>query len=84
MKRVTRYSPIITEHQADMTEDENGEWVKWEDVPSWAMLMDILDAVYPASIFTGESGDSGPGIIKKLREIDAIRNGKTGGERSDG
>lgn len=72
MKRVQRYRPGDVD--ADMIEDPDGEYCRFDDVPSWAMLMDILDAVYPASVFTGVSGDPGPRIIVKLREIDAIRN----------
>lgn len=81
MKRVQRYAPKLFEYdmgpdEAGMVESDDGEWVRFDDVPSWAMLMDILDAVYPASVFTGVSGDPGPLIIVKLREIDALRKGK--------
>ena len=84
MKRITRYQPelvgTVTGAAVEMTETPSGDWVMFDDVPSWDMLMDILDAVYPASVFTGVSGDPGPRIIVKLREIDAIRregSGKT-------
>ena len=33
----------------------------------WA-AQSLLDARYPADVFTGESGESGPGFVAKLRE----------------
>lgn len=79
MKRVKRHIPYLNRDlYIEMIEDEGGEWVSFADIPSWDMLMDILDAVYPASVFTGVSGDTGPQIVVKLREIDALRRGPTG------
>jgi len=40
---------------------------------SWNSLMQQLDDCYPAKIYTGISGDIGPLIIVKLREIDVLR-----------
>lgn len=57
----------------NMDESDDGEYVRHDDIFSWDGLMSILDAVYPASVFTGASGDTGPQIIVKLREIDALR-----------
>lgn len=47
---------------------------------SWDLLMEWLDAIYPASIFDGSSGDIGPSIIVKLREIDSIRKMEAGSD----
>ncbi len=79
MRRIQRYE--LLDHPCEMSERDDGEWVKFDEIPSWDMLMDILDAVYPASVFTGVSGDPGPRIVVKLREIDAIRNESSGGSK---
>lgn len=42
---------------------------------SWAGLMSILDEHYPAAIFDGTSGDSGPAIVTLIRQIHALRGG---------
>lgn len=54
---------------------EVGEMV--EVVPAtWDGLMAILDAYYPAAVFTGETGDPGAKLVAAIREIHAA-------ERSD-
>jgi len=40
---------------------------------SWNLLMEWLDEIYPADIFDGSSGDIGPQILVKLREINELR-----------
>lgn len=45
---------------------------------SWNSLMRQLDDCYPAKIYTGVSGDIGPLIVVKLREIDALRKQDVG------
>jgi hypothetical protein len=43
-----------------------------EVVPAtWDGLMAILDAYYPADVFTGESGDSGAKLVAAIREVHA-------------
>lgn len=53
------------------------EIINYRDIASekysWDSLMQQLDDCYPAKIYTGVSGDIGPLIIVKLREIDALR-----------
>jgi len=49
------------------------EWNK--RFSSWDMLMEILNEHYPADIFNGSSGDPGPQIAVKIREINALRKG---------
>jgi hypothetical protein len=39
----------------------------------WDGLMSILDEHYPADVFDGSSGDTGPRIIVLLREVDRLR-----------
>jgi len=59
-------------HKDDFSEEAAiAAWNKREY--SWDLLMDILDEVYPADVFNGSSGDVGPRIIMKLREIDLLR-----------
>lgn len=53
---------------------------KWSFDALLAMAKRMLDEVYPATIFTGESGDSGPQFVVALREaierIDRIDRGQ--------
>jgi hypothetical protein len=46
----------------------------YKELMNWRGLMRILDKEYPASIYTGMSGDIGPLVIVKLREINELRN----------
>lgn len=42
-------------------------------IHSWAGLMQLLDDLYPAGVFSGESGDPGPRIVALIRENDNLR-----------
>lgn len=37
----------------------------------------LLDTKYPADVFTGESGESGPGFVAKVREALAVLDGES-------
>ena len=38
----------------------------------WAGVMAVLDAVYPAEVFDGSSGDPGPRIVVLMRRVEAL------------
>jgi len=40
---------------------------------TWKGLLAFLDEKYPADIFTGESGDPGPVIVKLSREVGELK-----------
>lgn len=48
-------------------------------VPGWADVMAVVDRLYPADVFAGDSGDSGdpgdpgPRVLALLREIDRLK-----------
>lgn len=64
MNRVTRYTPTDFGSEPGMVEDEQGEWVRFEDVPSWAMLM---PEHVEASVLVVEPGDVI--VLKADREL---------------
>ena len=66
---------ITCQCSANITEDSMGDVIAaWNQRHrSWNLLMEWIDEIYPAHIFDGSSGDIGPQILVKLREIDELR-----------
>ena len=38
----------------------------------WAGVLAVLDAIYPADVFDGSSGDPGPRIVVLMRRVEAL------------
>jgi hypothetical protein len=84
---MAKCASAIREDHARLTE-ENEHWreVATEDREKWSfdalvwMANRMLTEIYPASVFTGESGEKGPGFVAGMRKaLAALKPQSEGG-----
>lgn len=79
IERRERWRELMSKEWEDLTEEERSIDYTFADavlrylidggMPTLILLTDhLLDTIYPASVFTGKSGDTGPNFIVALRE----------------